>query len=149
MSIKLTKSFSLPKLKADGSNWILFQESLELETASHNLEKHIDGTGTAPITPPPVAGPPTADEQQAIDNYAGAFDKWSAGEATIRKGLAEALPPALYLIVQKEVTAKLVWDAVVNHHQHKAQLIIVELRQKLQNEKCDEKGDIRAHLSKL
>src|SRR5277367_1926372 len=148
MWIKLTKSFCLPKLKADGSDWILFQDSLELEAASHNLEKHIDGTGTPPI-PPPATDVPTADELQAIEDYAQAFDKWSAGEATIRKGLAEALPPALYLIVQKEVTAKLVWDAVVNHHQHKVQLIIVELCRKLQNEKCDEKEDIRAHLSKL
>jgi hypothetical protein len=41
------------------------------------------------------------------------------------------------------------WEAVVKHHQQKAQLIIVELCRKLQNEKCDEKGDVWAHLSKL
>jgi hypothetical protein len=38
---KITKSFALPKLKADGSNWILFQDSVELETVAHNLETQI------------------------------------------------------------------------------------------------------------
>jgi hypothetical protein len=63
----------------------------------------------------------------------------------IRKGFAEALL-LLYLVVHKESTTKEVWDAVVKHHQQKAQLVIVELYQKLQNEKCKEKGDVRAHL---
>jgi hypothetical protein len=30
-----------------------------------------------------------------------------------------------------------------------SQLIIVELRRKLQNKRCEEKGDVRAHLAKL
>jgi hypothetical protein len=47
------------------------------------------------------------------------------------------------------VAAKTIWDAVVKHHQQKAQLIIVELCRQLQNEKCKDKGDIWDHLAKL
>jgi hypothetical protein len=50
--------------------------------------------------------------------------------ATIRKGLSEAIPSALYLIVRKELTAKKVWDGVVKHHQQKAQLIVIEVAPK-------------------
>jgi hypothetical protein len=42
-----------------------------------------------------------------------------------------------------------VWDAVVKHYNQKSQLILVELCCKLQNEKCDEKADMCAHLAKL
>jgi hypothetical protein len=63
--------------------------------------------------------------------------------------LSEALPPALYLTVQKESTVKKVWDAVVKHHHQKSQLIIVELCRKRQKERCEEKGDVHAHLAKL
>src|ERR1700722_2663902 len=132
---------------------MLFQDSVELETASHSLSGHLDGTAIAPVPPAALGPSPSADEQTAYDKalseYQKELEKWKAGDATIRKGLSEALPPTLYLTVRKEATAKLLWDAVVKHHQQKAQLIIVELRRKLQNEKCDEDGDLRAHLGKL
>jgi hypothetical protein len=48
---KVTKSFTPPKLCSDGSNWILFQDSVELKCASHILKNHIDGTGTELINP--------------------------------------------------------------------------------------------------
>jgi len=146
---KITKTFTLPKLKADGSNWVLFQDSVELECAAHNLESHINGTGTTPVHPHPSVTSPTADEKAAIEDYEKALMRWTAGEATIRKGLSEAVPVTLYLTVRKETTAKKAWDGVVKHHQQKAQLIIVELRRKLQNERCDDKGDVRTHLAKL
>jgi hypothetical protein len=44
---------------------------------------------------------------------------------------------------------KKVWDTVVKHHHHKSQLIIVELRRKLQNKRCEEKGDMHAHLRQM
>jgi hypothetical protein len=43
-------------------------------------------------------------------------------EATRQKGLLEALPLALYFTVQKETTAKSVWDTVVKHHHCKGNL---------------------------
>src|ERR1700675_1750683 len=118
---KVTKAFTLPKLRSDGSNWILFQDSVELECASHSLKNHIDGTSTEPVSPqPPVPGQAgtltaaqTAAHQTAVEEFEKKLEKWVLGEATIRKGLSEALPPALYLTVRKESTAKKVWDTVV------------------------------------
>ena len=43
---------------------------------------------------------------------------------------------------------KEIWAKVVQHHQNKAQLIIVELHTQLQNEKCPDQGDICEHLAK-
>jgi hypothetical protein len=146
--MKIVK-FTLPKLKSDGSNWILFEDSIELETASHNLQSHLDGTRVMPVHPHPLVTAPTVDQKKEIEEYLVALEKWTAGEATIKKGFVEALPLMLYLVVHKETTMREVWDTVVKHHQQKAQLIIVELCCKLQNEKCEEKGDIRTHLAKL
>jgi hypothetical protein len=56
---RITKSFTLTKLCSDGLNWILFQESVELEAA--------------------------------------------VSRTTL---MAQALPPALYLTVQKETSMK-------------------------------------------
>ena len=142
-SARTTKTFSLPKLQPDGSNWIIFQDSVELECASHNLKGHLDGSRARP-TPPEATI--TLAEQEALERETA---RWTSGEATIRKGLAEALPLMLYLTVRKEPTVKEVWTKVVRHHQDKAQLIVVELRTRLQNERCPVKGNVHEHLSKL
>jgi hypothetical protein len=51
--------------------------------------------------------------------------------ASKRKSMNILSPLKNGLVVRKETTTKQVWDAVVKHHQQKAQLIIVELRRKL------------------
>src|ERR1700675_5011829 len=103
---KVTKSFILPKLRSDGANWLLFQDSVKLEAASHSLKNHIDGTGTEPVHPHPGKAKLDATEQAAVDEFKKKLEKWVSGEATIRKGLSEALPLAIYLTVWKETTAK-------------------------------------------
>ena len=83
---KVTKSFTLPKLRSDGSNWILFQDSVELEAASHGLKNHIDGAGTEPVNPhPTVPGQAalTAAEQTAVEEFEKKLEKWVSCEATI------------------------------------------------------------------
>jgi hypothetical protein len=83
---KVTKSFTLPKLRSDGSNWILFQDSVELKCTSHILKNHIDGTGTEPINPhPTVQGQTalTAVQQTTVEEFEKKLEKWVSGEATI------------------------------------------------------------------
>jgi hypothetical protein len=108
MSTTVTKAakFTLPKLKPDGSNWILFQDSVELETASHNLQSHIDGTRIMPVHPHAGKSSLTDDEKKEVAEYLMALDKWTVGEATIQKEFAEALPSMLYLVICKETATK-------------------------------------------
>jgi hypothetical protein len=131
---KVTKSFTLPKLHSDGSNWILFQDSVELKAASHGLKNQIDEAGTEPVNPHhtvPGQAILTAAKPTAIEELKKKLEKWVSGEATIQKGLSEALLLAIYLTVRKETTMKKVWDVVVKYHHQKSQLIIVELHCKL------------------
>jgi len=80
---KVTKSFTLPKLRSDGSNWILFQDSVELECASHVLKNHIDGTGTEPVNPHlsvQSQAALTAAQQTAVEEFEKKLEKWVSGE---------------------------------------------------------------------
>jgi hypothetical protein len=83
---KVTKSFTLSKVCSDGSNWILFQDSVELKCTSHILKNHIDGTGTKPINPHPTVQDqttPAAVQQTTIEEFDKKLEKWVSGEATI------------------------------------------------------------------
>src|ERR1700675_2630116 len=101
---KVTKAFTLLKLRSNGSNWILFQDSVELECASHSLKNHIDGTSTEPVSAQlPVTGQSgtltaaqTAAHQTAVEEFEKKLEKWVSGEATIRKGIIESVCRSVY-----------------------------------------------------
>jgi transposase InsO family protein len=67
----------------------------------------------------------------------------------LKQAIASTIPDSLFLDVRKELMAQLMWDAVTNKREKKSRMVTVDLRRKLQSEKCDESGDVRAHLIKL
>ena len=116
------------------------------------LEKHIDGTGSAPVSPVfTIGGPiPLTPEQTAeLELYEEKSLKWTMGEAVIKHAIATIIPDSLFIEVWKEATAHSMWEAVSDKREKKSRMVTVDLRQKLQAEKCSEHGDMRAHLNKL
>ena len=51
--------------------------------------------------------------------------------------------------VRKKVTAAEMWEAVKSSREKKTWMVTVDMRRKLQAEKCTESGDMRTHLHKL
>src|ERR1700678_1033216 len=142
----------IPKLEADGSNWVIFKDWFMFAAAAASLINHIDGTGTVPS--PPVtctmdSGALTQIQQGALDEYAAKLLRWRSGEAIVRQAIASMISDSLFLEVRKRESAKEMWDAVRDQREKKSRMVTVDLRRKLQAEKCPESGDIRAHLYKL
>jgi len=81
-----------------------------------------------------------------VEAYKAALLIWQTGEAVLKQAIASTIPDSLFLDVQKELTAKLMWDAVTNKCEKKSRMVTVDLRCKLQSEM---NGDVRAHLIKL
>src|SRR5882762_10134513 len=114
----------IPKLETDGANWVIFKDRFAFAAAAAALEKHIDGTGTAPNPPafaPRGPTPLTAAQITEFERYEEKLSKW----------------------------ARLMWEAVGMKREKKSRMVTVDLRRKLQAEKCPEHGDMRAHLNKL
>jgi hypothetical protein len=51
--------------------------------------------------------------------------------------------------VKGEDTAKKMWEKVKGEFEKKSKMVKVDLRRKLQDERCTEGGDVKAHLTKL
>src|ERR1700678_4098222 len=142
----------ISKLEADESNWVIFKDRFMFAAAAASLIDHIDGTGTVPS--PPVtrttdSGALTEIQQGALDEYAAELLRWQSGEAIVRQAIASTISDSLFLEVRKRESAKEMWDAVRDQREKKSWMVTVDLRRKLQAEKCPESGDIRAHLVKL
>src|SRR5271168_3398649 len=142
----------IPKLEADGSNLAIFKDRFMFAAAAASLIDHIDGTGKVPS--PPVtrttdSGALTEIQQGALDEYAAELSRWRSGEAIVRQAIASTISDSLFLEVRKRESAKEMWDAVRDQREKKSRMVTVDLRRKLQAEKCPESGDLRAHLNKL
>ena len=142
----------IPKLLPDGSNWVIFKDHFAFAAAAALLDKHLDGSALEPTAPTfALTGPTplTADQQTEVESYETALSVWQTGEAVLKQAIASTIPDSLFLDVRKELTAQLMWDAVANKREKKPRMVTVDLRRKLQSEKCDESGDVCAHLIKL
>ena len=152
MNGKVIEFFAkIPRLEADGSNWVIFKDRFLYAAAAASLLDHIDGKGAAPkpVTFASSSGPLSADQREALDDYAEQLSRWQSNEAIIRQAIASTIPDSLFLEVRKTVTALEMWEAVKEKREKKSWMVTVDMRRKLQAEKCPESGDMRAHLHKL
>jgi hypothetical protein len=135
----------IPKLETDGSNWVIFKDRFLYAAAAASLITHVDGTGVIPplVT---VVGPdtPTAEQKEEVSEYQSALSKWKSDEAIVRQAIATVIPDSLFLEVRKKETAYLMWEAVKSQREKKSRMVTVDMRRRLQAEKCAEHGDVRA-----
>src|SRR6202522_339702 len=141
----------IPKLEADGSNWVIFKDRFLFAAAAASLVSHIDGTGVAPTleTGFPRCGLLSEAQQAELDKYTSDLAGWETDEAMIRQALASSISDSLILEVTKKKTGMEMWEAVKDQREKKSRMVTVDMRRKLQAEKCLESGDVRAHLNRL
>src|SRR5277367_5246867 len=137
----------IPKLEADGSNWVIFKDRFLYAAEAASLKDHVDGTRAAPVAPSGSSTKPLPED--AMADHQAALTKWNIDEAIIRQAIASSISDSLFLEVRKQDTALKMWEAVRNQREKKSRMVTVDLRRKLQAEKCAEQGDVRAHLNKL
>ncbi|KIK12843.1 hypothetical protein PISMIDRAFT_18446, partial [Pisolithus microcarpus 441] len=92
---------------------------------------------------------PTTAEQKLISEYPEKLKQWTKDDGYVKQVIAASLPESLFLRVQKEETGKSVWDVLTNLFQNRSRVVAIDLRRKLQESHCTEKGDVRAHFDKL
>jgi hypothetical protein len=139
-------------LESDRSNWVIFKDRFVFVVMATALEKHIDGMGSVLVSLVfTIDGPiPLTPEQTAkLELYEENNLKWTMGEAVIKQAIVTIIHDSLFIEVQKEATAHSMWEAVYEKWEKKSWMVTVDLRQKLQAEKCSEHGDMHAHLNKL
>jgi hypothetical protein len=138
----------IPKLEADGSNWVIFKDRFLYAAAAASLSSHIDGTGVAP-SPLAYSGMLTEEERKKTEEYEANLFRWQSDEAIIKQAIASLISDSLFLEVRKKETARDMWEAVKSQREKKSRMVTVDMRRRLQAEKCAEKGDVHTHLNKL
>ena len=145
----------VPKLSADGRNWVIYRDRLQLSVQARGLDGHLDGTDTRPLDPPTreSAEKPfktlTEDEQKAIKTYKAELREWLQKEAIVSQQIASTIPDSLYLRIKGKSSVKEAWDLLKSDFEKRSRLFMIDLRRRLQDERCEDSGNIRTHFDTM
>ena len=99
-----TKSYVIPKLARDGSNWITWKmQMLVMLAASHGVTQHIEGTTREPPAIPtfPMSQALTQEEDKCLEWAEKQWDKYHQWEAMVKAQIFTTVPELLlfYLFI--------------------------------------------------
>jgi hypothetical protein len=156
----------VPKLEVGGSNWVVYKDRFIWSIDARGLLEHLDGSEKEPVCPVKPRVVPrkdadgndttemvratlTAQEESLIKDWKGELKEWRQGEAIVKQQIAATIPDSLFMKIRDKGTALEIWQALQSDFQNKSRMVAVDLRRRLQQERCAEKGDVRAHFAKL
>ena len=84
-----------------------------------------------------------------VEKMDAKYCAWEAKEADARALIYETLGDDLFVEVQAQPTVKSLWEAVVASCENKSLMYANAIRTRIQNTRCPESGDVRAHLALL
>jgi len=90
-----------------------------------------------------------ADEEKEIKEWKVELKEWKQGEAVVKQQIATTISDSLFMKILGKGTVLKIWESLKGDFQNKSQMVSVDLRRRIQQERCAKKGDVRMHFSKL
>ncbi len=84
-----------------------------------------------------------------MEEYQKTLKTWKQEEAIVKQQLASTISDTLFLKIRLLPTVHEIWSALEDTYQVKSCMVSVDLWRRLQEERCAERGDVRAHFAKL
>jgi hypothetical protein len=161
----------VPKLEVTGSNWVIYKTRFSWALDVRGLLEHIDGSTGEPSKPTimtkkaaeggskagtetgsgslVVAEELTEADDKKLEEWKEKLRIWKQGEAVVKQQVAATISNALFMKIQGKGTAYEIWQALTKDFQNKSRMVSVDLRRRLQQQRCTEKGDVRSHFATL
>jgi len=89
------------------------------------------------------------EDAKALEVWKEKHHAWRHGEAVVKQQVAATIPNSLFMKVQGKGTTYEIWQALTKDFQNKSRMISMDLRRRLQQQHCAEKGNVRAHFATL
>jgi hypothetical protein len=107
---------SVPKLSADGSNWVIYRDRMVWAMDSRDLADHLTNDMM-----------PTAYGAAGTIGGVTAPARWAAGERTVKHAIAASVPDSVFNKIKSSTRAKDAWDALKASFEGRSQMISVDL----------------------
>ena len=129
---------NVPKLAADGTNWVVYRDRMAWAMESRALADHLTNQTM-----------PQAYATAGVVNGLDAPTRWALGEAAVKQAIAASVPDSVFMRIRGGTRAMDVWDELRALFEGRTQMIVVDLRRQLQNLKCGDKDNVRTHFDNI
>ncbi|KAF9466346.1 hypothetical protein BDZ94DRAFT_1138953, partial [Collybia nuda] len=120
-------NFKVPKLLADGSNWVTYKDRLRWALDAHGMLDQLEKNIPEPLTPAELSSTKASPALPATPGYKIRYEKWWMAEATIKQCIASTVPDSVFNRVKAKKSAKDVWDAVAAIFEDRLLLVAINL----------------------
>ena len=76
-------------------------------------------------------------------------NKWCANKVTMKQCIASSVPDSVFNQVKMKSTAKDIWDTIAQIFEGHSLMVVINLRQKMQNVSCGASDNVCTHFDKL
>jgi transposase InsO family protein len=151
----------IPKLEVSGTNWVIFKDRFTWALDARGILDHIDGSGSEPIEPveaPVDKATPLTEEQttaeaekqeKLVAEWKKDAKEWKQGEAIAKQQIASSIPDSLFMKIRAKGTAYDIWTELGKHFEKRSRMVSIDLRRRLQEMRCAEKGNVVDHFTSL
>ena len=155
-STKLGNEFlRIPKLDVSGSNWVIFKDHFTWALDARGILEHINGTTSEPKDPISAEERKKAKDRLTMEQkkleteWKKDVKDWKQGEAVAKQQIASSIPDSLFMKVWAKGSMYDIWTELGKHFEKRSQMVSIDLRQRLQELRCTEKGNIVEHFADL
>jgi hypothetical protein len=136
----MLSSSEIPKLEANGSNWVAYQYRMEEMMNVLGLKDHLTN----------ATMPESYSKAEAVDGISPA-DRWRRDDAAAKLYIKASLPELSIKRTIEKSSAKEAWDRLQETfgHKHRIGLAVARLERRLFNKRCGDNEDVRSHFEKL
>ena len=144
-----THQTNLPKLAADGANWIVWKNRIQILIGAKKLAHILDDKAAAPTEPKPLAAGAKAEDIAKFDADLEKYQEHQQSDAEVKHLIVSTIPDSLFIKTINCATASSLWKTICAEHESKTQPFIIEMTRNLHNQRCSETDDVKQHLSKM
>src|SRR6266702_3201851 len=126
------------KLAADGSNLVMYWDCMKFALDMRGWAEHLTETTV-------TQGYKDAGD---IANVKPA-QRWKNDDGAVQQLIVTSVPDSIFNCIKEGTDAKTIWDMLKKIFEGRTRSLLIDLGRKLQNTKCGEDDDVRAHFELL
>ena len=144
-STSTTLNSTLPKLAADGSNWIIWKTRMQVFLGAKKFAQYLDGSTTSPTKPQPLDSSAKEDVVKKYEKENETYLEWTQADTEAKHYIFSTIPDSLLVKTINCATSADLWKAICTEHEGKTKMFRMEMIRRIHNERCTDADDARAH----
>ena len=129
---------NIPKLAADGSNWVIYRDCLlwVLDTTAHTNHLAHSSTPTSYITAGDIGGLMPSEQ-------------WKKEEGMVKQIISATIPDIAFNCIKGHTAVKDVWAVLKRMYEERTRILMADMMRCFCNKCCVDSENVRTHLKEL